>query len=55
MTAPTTDRDLTAIEAGFLRQVHVAKRMRQARLAGLLPVPPVDPLAQRLLRLAITP
>jgi len=39
MTAPTTDRDLTAIEGEFLRQVHVAKRMRLARLAGLLPVP----------------
>lgn len=44
--------DIVLIDAEFLRQVYVAERMRLARLAGQLPVPPADPLGRRLWRLA---
>jgi hypothetical protein len=50
----TDPAEVAAIMAEFLRQVYLAdRRLRQARMAGLLPVPPVDPLGLRLLRFAL--
>ena len=48
----TDPADQAAIGAEFMRQVYLAERLRQARAAGVLPIPEPDPLARRLWRRA---